>query len=108
MNTQADGSKAQYWQKHIAEWKLSGLSQHAYCEQQGIRYTTFGYYRGVLNKQKNTTTTSFIEVKPSMTTPPKSIAIQFILPNGVKIGIPVQAGKEVIAHVLSEIGKLPC
>ncbi|WP_419606009.1 IS66 family insertion sequence element accessory protein TnpA, partial [Thiolapillus sp.] len=34
---------APFWQLHIAAWQQSGLTQKAYCEQQELRYSTFGY-----------------------------------------------------------------
>ncbi|WP_419602546.1 IS66 family insertion sequence element accessory protein TnpA, partial [Thiolapillus sp.] len=35
---------APFWQLHIAVWQQSGLTQKAYCEQQELRYSTFGYW----------------------------------------------------------------
>ncbi|WP_419605817.1 IS66 family insertion sequence element accessory protein TnpA [Thiolapillus sp.] len=35
---------ASFWQSHISAWQQSGLTQKAYCEQQELRYTTFGYW----------------------------------------------------------------
>ena len=35
---------APFWQLHIAAWQQSGLTQKAYCEQQELRYSTFGYW----------------------------------------------------------------
>ncbi|WP_419628885.1 IS66 family insertion sequence element accessory protein TnpA, partial [Thiolapillus sp.] len=35
---------ASFWQSHIAAWQQSGLTQKAYCEQQELRYSTFGYW----------------------------------------------------------------
>ncbi|WP_419637505.1 IS66 family insertion sequence element accessory protein TnpA, partial [Thiolapillus sp.] len=34
---------APFWQPHISAWQQSGLTQKAYCEQQELRYSTFGY-----------------------------------------------------------------
>lgn len=30
-----------HWVKHIEAWQSSGLSQAAYCRQQGLNYNTF-------------------------------------------------------------------
>ncbi|WP_419585961.1 IS66 family insertion sequence element accessory protein TnpA, partial [Thiolapillus sp.] len=35
---------APFWQPHISAWPQSGLTQKAYCEQQELRYSTFGYW----------------------------------------------------------------
>ena len=42
--------KIQLWSDRVAAWKQSGLSQHAYCEQQQLIYSTFAYWRGRLKK----------------------------------------------------------
>lgn len=33
------------WQEHFTRWKQSGLSQRAYCAQQGLNLSTFHYWR---------------------------------------------------------------
>ena len=33
-----------FWQGQVADWQASGLTQKAYCEEQGLRYTAFGYW----------------------------------------------------------------
>ena len=33
-----------FWQGQVADWQDSGLTQKAYCEEQGLRYTAFGYW----------------------------------------------------------------
>jgi len=35
----------EYWRKHIAGWERSGLTQVAYCTQQGLRAKTFSRWR---------------------------------------------------------------
>ena len=33
-----------FWQDHVTAWQVSDLTQKAYCEQQELRYSTFGYW----------------------------------------------------------------
>ena len=33
-----------FWQDHVIAWQVSDLTQKAYCEQQELRYSTFGYW----------------------------------------------------------------
>ena len=35
----------QAWAAHIEKWRLSGLSAKAFCEQEGLVYHQFGYWR---------------------------------------------------------------
>ena len=37
--------RAQFWQQHVAEWKASGLSGHAFCKQHSLTYHQFVYWR---------------------------------------------------------------
>lgn len=37
-----------YWRKQVASWEHSGLTQVAYCAQQGLRVKTFGRWRNKL------------------------------------------------------------
>lgn len=34
-----------FWQEHLAQWHASGMSQVAYCRQQGLRLAQFGYWK---------------------------------------------------------------
>jgi hypothetical protein len=36
----------EYWRKHLQSWERSGLSQIAYCTQQGLKAKTFSRWRG--------------------------------------------------------------
>ena len=36
--------------EHISQWKRSGLTQIAYCNEHGIKPHIFSYYKGKLNQ----------------------------------------------------------
>jgi hypothetical protein len=38
------------WSERIAEWETSGLSQSTFCQQHGLVYGTFIYWRSHLKK----------------------------------------------------------
>lgn len=38
------------WSERIAEWEISGLSQSTFCQQHGLVYGTFIYWRSHLKK----------------------------------------------------------
>ncbi|WP_419630925.1 IS66 family insertion sequence element accessory protein TnpA, partial [Thiolapillus sp.] len=44
MDTSDITEGAPFWQPHISAWQQPGLTQKAYCEQQELRYSTFGYW----------------------------------------------------------------
>jgi len=36
--------KATFWQRHINDWRSSGLSQKSYCQSHQLSYPNFGYW----------------------------------------------------------------
>ena len=43
-----DEAKWAYWTKHIKAWQASGHSRHAYCQREGLKPTTFDYWRPLI------------------------------------------------------------
>ena len=43
-----DEAKWAYWDKHIKAWRTSGLSRNAYCKREGLKPTTFDYWRPLI------------------------------------------------------------
>jgi hypothetical protein len=43
-----DEAKWTYWIKQIKEWQASGLSRNAYCKREGLKPTTFDYWRPLI------------------------------------------------------------
>lgn len=39
------GSKASFWEAHLAAWQTSGQSQTAYCREHGLLTQSFAYWR---------------------------------------------------------------
>lgn len=48
----AKSAKEKFWQEHIAEWRVSGLSQRVYCQRNLLAVATFGYWRRKLKLQR--------------------------------------------------------
>ena len=53
-----DEAKWAYWGTHIKAWQASGLSRHAYCQREGLKPTTFDYWRPLI-------ASDHAEVKPA-------------------------------------------
>jgi hypothetical protein len=43
-----DEAKWAYWEKQIKDWRSSGLSRNAYCKREGLKPTTFDYWRPLI------------------------------------------------------------
>ena len=40
-----DSKKSGFWRHHIGLWRKSGLSQAAYCREQGLKVNRFTYWK---------------------------------------------------------------
>lgn len=43
-----DEAKWAYWKQHVKAWRRSGLSRNAYCQREGLKPTTFDYWRPLI------------------------------------------------------------
>ena len=53
MNRVISGSRQQkqkHWEKHIASWMRSDMTQREYCDARGLSFPSFSYWRNKLNK----------------------------------------------------------
>jgi hypothetical protein len=95
------------WQAYIDGWEKSGLSQKAYCHEQGLKLATFGSWRRRLGAagQKRL---SFIKASSKI---PKEgsagkVVLQLVLPNGVHLGLNEDTNESILHQVLHFAGAL--
>ena len=83
-----------YWVEQNTQWESSGLAQQKFCEQQGLTYRQFIYWRGRLNKnesgnegpkQLRVSTTPVGQPYPAIHEPESCLEV--ILPTGIKLHI---------------------
>jgi hypothetical protein len=97
------------WASIIEQWKASGLSQSAYCDENQINYHQFLYQHGKISGRAKTNS-KLLPVKvtqPDHVTPDKN---HFILqyPDGLKLYIPVNTHPTVIKAFLTCLEKPSC
>jgi hypothetical protein len=92
--------KRDFWFSHVDAWKASSKSQSQYCDEHGLKLTTFGYWRSIRTAKKSTTPPFFVKMTPKVTASPAASAqerIQIKLANNVVANIPLAIGmKEII------------
>jgi hypothetical protein len=97
------------WKEHSEGWKASGMTQQAYCEQEGISYRSFVYQHNRLTSQSKKAPLKFIEAKPAPTViSSQTSGLQLLLPNGIRIGIGTEINPVLLQTVLSVAGAIPC
>lgn len=83
-----------YWSEKNTQWESSGISQQKFCEQHGLVYAQFVYWRGRL-KQTNCNNSEPKLLKVSMSRSEQrplliaeaSSCLEVILPTGIKLYI---------------------
>lgn len=86
-------NKRSYWSEQNAQWESSGLAQKKFCEQQGLVYKQFVYWRGRINEQtmvkkepKLLKVSPIPEQQQKILIEPQS-SLEVILPTGIKLHI---------------------
>ena len=75
----------QAWAAHIEKWRLSGLSAKAFCEQEGLVYHQFGYWRQkFLSADDAPTGSKWVPVTIAAESHHTS-SLEVLLPNGAVI-----------------------
>ena len=80
------GAKAEFWKGHLVGWRLSGLTQAAYCGQHRLSLASLGYWRRALGKMAAPSALVPIVVGEA-SAPEETIEVQ--LPNGLQARLPV-------------------
>jgi hypothetical protein len=75
-------------------WQRSGLTQRAFCEREGIKLSTFTYWRGKARRRQEEApppgATSFTEVRlDSVAVPGPDRCIEIRYPDGTLVRIPL-------------------
>jgi len=80
--------KQTFWTQHIEGWRVSGKSQKAYCTEQRISFSNFGYWRKRFSKPGKLIP---IAVKRAVET------VNIYLPTGIRIEVSVDAIGKVVS-----------
>ena len=71
---------------HLVEvYQQSGLSQRAFCQEQGLKLSQFPYWIQKVRKEKQASS-GFVQLSP----PEPAAQMEVIYPNGVKVRLPAQ------------------
>lgn len=98
-------NKREYWQHQIKQWQESNLSQSTFCQQAGIKLSTFGYWRILFLKPENKKN-KFVPIKivKDINTNESIKPIQIKLLTGHIIYLPVEIGINEISKLIHSLG----
>jgi len=118
-----DDERATFWRRHWAAWQSSGLSQRAYCHQQGLSFSAFGYWRSRLKDGAIAPAPAFVplrvevperevagnaETPPLIHTKPGSSGVEIRLAHGRTIHVQPGFDEALLARVIRIVEQAPC
>ena len=109
-----DEAKWAYWEKPIKAWRTSGLSRNAYCQREGLKPTTFDYWRPLIvldhaevKTVKQVVSGNDITLIPIAVDPPRSVVssqtIQLKSPSGWEMHLPTSIEANWLIAVLCQL-----
>ncbi len=117
-----DDERLAFWRRHWAAWQSSGLSQRAYCQQQGVSFSAFGYWRSRVKDRATSPAPVFVPVRvealareasgvtakptPIHATPGNGVEIR--LAHGRTIHVRPGFDEALLARVIRVIEQVPC
>jgi hypothetical protein len=79
-------SRKSFWQRHVNQWRTSGLSKMAYCRQYSLAYHQMVYWSSKEQKpvaDQSEKSSGFVAVTVAAAASDQSLSVR--LPNGVMI-----------------------
>ena len=102
--------KRAFWSKHQHDWQASGLTQRAYCQREGLGYSTFGAWRQRLDPDYKATSslTPTSRPSPQLTMVPVSITasrvtVDLCSPGGWQVHLPGTVDLAGLAQLLKQL-----
>ncbi len=111
--TNTRNEKRQAWQRHIQQWKISGLSQKAYCEENALTPNQFWYWQRQLRKTEPSSSkasshttqngnAAFVPVH--MAAPgPRDQGLWLELPNGIRLHGIAHSSPATLQHIIQAV-----
>jgi hypothetical protein len=98
------------WEKHMAAWQSSGLTQAAYCRSHDLNPRYFNAWKKKLfastgNKPTNASVADFVPIE---VIPERSEPIVLQLADGIRVEVPNQLSQVRIQQVFQTMAQLAC
>lgn len=96
-------AKQAYWDKRIAQWRDSGLSQRLFCESQGLALSTFQWWRKRLGEGVSAQPRFLpIELKAGAPAPAAAL-VQVELKSGTRLRLEGEAALRAVAALVRRV-----
>ena len=88
-------TQREHMEAEVQNWRQSGLTKKQFCQQRGIKESTFGYWITRSNEKRKRGFLPLSELPSGQTSP-----IEIIYPNGARIKVAARDLK-TISHLIS-------
>jgi len=90
----------QRWYDHVENWKQSGLTQKAFCEQQQLGLGTFQRWRGIFTRGEKPKASSAVSFLAVNVTDDKASSLTVLIDDHLRIEIPAGFDAETLKQVV--------
>ena len=91
-------SKREHWQAHMEAWHQSGQTRAAYCEQHGLKLTTFTYWRHRL--KTDSTSVRLIQLPTGALRQPEGTTLRVVVDGRFTIEVTDGFNPATLARIL--------
>jgi hypothetical protein len=96
-------AKQAYWDRRIAQWRDSGLSQRVFCESQGLALSTFQWWRKRLAESPSAQPRFLpIELKPAAAAT-VGATVQIELASGTRLRLEGEAALRAVDALVRRV-----
>ena len=93
----------QRWFDHIKDWKQSGLTQKAFCEQQQLRLGSFQRWRGIFMQGEEPEASSAVSFLPVNVTAALTSSLALVINDYLRIEIPAGFDPVILKQVVQAL-----
>ncbi|MCP8689010.1 IS66 family insertion sequence element accessory protein TnpA [Marinobacterium sedimentorum] len=104
--TVPDELKEAFWHQHLEAWKASGLTQRAYCQEQGLTPYRMTYWKGRLAATPHPAQTGlsdWVLMGHGGALAAAGQHLNVCLPNGIRLEIPLAAVEQLLPGLLRQL-----
>ncbi len=96
-------SREAFWQRHVSQWRTSGLSKMAYCQQFALAYHQMVYWskKEISSVVPETRSGGFVAVSVSANTRDSGLSLR--LPNGITIEGITDGSIELVGKLIAHL-----
>ncbi len=97
---------SEFWKRQVGVWEQAGTTQAAYCRQNNLNLSTFGYWK---RKFSTPAAEGFIEVRVKEDIPlPDSSPIKVLIGDDLAIEVADGFSPDLLSRVVMAVRDLPC